>query len=112
MFTGIVRRIDDLGRVVIPKEIRRTLHIREGDPLEISVDGTSLILTKYRTSADYHDRFKEIVEDMGNDENISAEKMLHISRMLEAIEYMMKEETDGEEEPTDDTEFAPIRPNY
>lgn len=33
--TGIVRRIDDLGRVVIPKEIRRTLAIREGDPLEI-----------------------------------------------------------------------------
>mgnify|MGYP000110952074 CR=1 FL=1 len=33
--TGIVRRIDDLGRVVIPKEIRRTLRIREGDPLEI-----------------------------------------------------------------------------
>lgn len=33
--TGIVRRIDDLGRVVIPKEIRRTLHVREGDPLEI-----------------------------------------------------------------------------
>ena len=33
--TGIVRRVDDLGRVVIPKEIRRTLHIREGDPLEI-----------------------------------------------------------------------------
>lgn len=32
--TGIVRRIDDLGRVVIPKEIRRTMHIREGDPLE------------------------------------------------------------------------------
>ena len=34
--TGIVRRIDDLGRVVIPKEIRRTMRIREGDPLEIS----------------------------------------------------------------------------
>ena len=33
--TGIVRRIDDLGRVVVPKEIRRTLRIREGDPLEI-----------------------------------------------------------------------------
>lgn len=33
--TGIVRRIDDLGRIVIPKEIRRTMHIREGDPLEI-----------------------------------------------------------------------------
>lgn len=46
--TGIVRRIDDLGRVVIPKEIRRTLRIREGDPLEIFVarDG-EIILKKY-----------------------------------------------------------------
>lgn len=46
--TGIVRRIDDLGRVVIPKEIRRTLRIREGDPLEIFVDRTGeVILKKY-----------------------------------------------------------------
>lgn len=37
--TGIIRRIDDLGRIVIPKDIRRTLHIREGDPLEIYIDG-------------------------------------------------------------------------
>ena len=46
--TGIVRRIDDLGRVVIPKEIRRTLRIREGDPLEIftSNDG-EVIFKKY-----------------------------------------------------------------
>ena len=36
--TGIVRRIDDLGRVVVPKEIRKTLRIREGDPLEIFTD--------------------------------------------------------------------------
>ena len=36
--TGIVRRIDDLGRIVIPKEIRRTLHIRESDPVEIFTD--------------------------------------------------------------------------
>ena len=46
--TGIVRRIDDLGRVVVPKEIRRTLRIREGDPLEIftAKDG-EVILKKY-----------------------------------------------------------------
>ena len=37
--TGIVRRIDDLGRVVIPKEIRRTMRIREGDPLQITLEG-------------------------------------------------------------------------
>ena len=35
--TGIVRRIDDLGRIVIPKEIRRTMRIREGDPLQITL---------------------------------------------------------------------------
>ncbi len=46
--TGIVRRIDDLGRIVIPKEIRRTLHIRESDPLEIYTDREGqIILKKY-----------------------------------------------------------------
>ena len=45
--TGIVRRIDELGRVVIPKEIRRTLRIKEGDPLEIFTDHDELMLKKY-----------------------------------------------------------------
>ena len=46
--TGIVRRIDDLGRVVIPKEIRRTMRIREGDPLEIYTDHDGeVVLKKY-----------------------------------------------------------------
>lgn len=44
--TGIVRRIDDLGRVVIPKEIRRTLRIREGDPLEIFTDREGGVILK------------------------------------------------------------------
>ena len=44
--TGIVRRIDDLGRVVVPKEIRKTLHIREGDPLEIFTDREGEIILK------------------------------------------------------------------
>ncbi|AUM97320.1 stage V sporulation protein T [Clostridium botulinum] len=51
--TGIVRRIDDLGRVVIPKEIRRTLRIREGDPLEIFTDREGgVILKKYSPIGD------------------------------------------------------------
>lgn len=51
--TGITRRIDDLGRVVIPKEIRRTLRIREGDPLEIFTDQEGgIVLKKYSTMED------------------------------------------------------------
>ena len=46
--TGIIRRIDDLGRVVIPREIRRTLKIREGDPLEIYIDRGAVIFQKYQ----------------------------------------------------------------
>ena len=48
--TGIVRRIDDLGRVVIPKEIRRTMRIREGDPLELFLDGNNIVFSKYEVS--------------------------------------------------------------
>ena len=44
--TGIVRRIDDLGRVVIPKELRRTMRIKEGDPLEIFVDREGDVILK------------------------------------------------------------------
>ena len=50
--TGIVRRIDDLGRVVIPKNIRRTLHIRESDPLEIYIDNDSVIFKRYDPSSE------------------------------------------------------------
>lgn len=50
--TGIVRRIDDLGRIVIPKEIRRTMHIREGDPLEISVRSSEIVFKKHSLIGD------------------------------------------------------------
>ena len=46
--TGIVRRVDELGRIVVPKEIRRTLGIAEGDPVEIYTDGEYIIIEKYR----------------------------------------------------------------
>jgi AbrB family transcriptional regulator (stage V sporulation protein T) len=61
--TGIVRRIDDLGRVVIPKEIRRTLRIREGDPLEIFTDREGgIILKKYSPINELSDFAKEYAE--------------------------------------------------
>ncbi len=48
--TGIVRKVDELGRVVIPKELRKTLDIAEKDGMEIYVDGNAIILKKYEPS--------------------------------------------------------------
>ena len=59
--TGIVRRIDDLGRVVIPKEVRRTLKIKEGDPLELYVSEGMVCFKKYAP-----DNMDEVAEDVKN----------------------------------------------
>jgi len=65
--TGIVRRIDDLGRVVIPKEIRRTLRIREGDPLEIYTDREGeVILKKYSPIGELGDFAEAYAESLHN----------------------------------------------
>ena len=64
--TGIVRRIDDLGRVVIPKEIRRTLRIREGDPLEIYTEKDGeVIFKKYSPMGDLGEFAGQICEAIG-----------------------------------------------
>lgn len=69
--TGIIRRIDDLGRVVIPKEIRRTMNIREGEPLEIFLEDGGIVFKKYlpncrddlvsalRNAAEYYDDYED-----------------------------------------------------
>lgn len=63
--TGIVRRIDDLGRVVIPKEIRRTLRIRENDPLEIFTDRDGeIIFKKYAPMGDLGDYAQEYADSL------------------------------------------------
>lgn len=63
--TGIVRRIDDLGRVVIPKEIRRTLHIKESDPLEIFTDKDgAVIFKKYSPMGELSDFAAQICESL------------------------------------------------
>ena len=62
--TGIVRRIDELGRVVIPKEIRRTMRIKEGDPLEIFTEQDRLFLRKFSPLARMDDISKTVVESL------------------------------------------------
>ena len=58
--TGIVRKVDELGRIVLPIELRRTLGIEEKDRIEIFVDGESLILRKYQPACIFCDNAKDI----------------------------------------------------
>lgn len=64
--TGIVRRIDDLGRVVIPKDIRRSLRIHEGDPLEIFVDKSEglVCFKRYCPQGEWQEDLKKIEEEV------------------------------------------------
>lgn len=88
--TGIVRRIDDLGRVVIPKEIRRTASIREGDPLEIFLDEDgAVVFRKYnptyrddlmatlQNAADYYDAYE--------DNQVIAERLKKIAKEINTL---------------------------
>ena len=60
--TGMVRRVDELGRVVIPKEIRDKLDIQEKDPIEIYVDGTSIVLKKVQSNCIFCGSTKDLIE--------------------------------------------------
>ena len=63
--TGIVRKVDELGRIVLPIEVRRTLDIAEKDALEIYVEGSSVILKKYKPSCIFCDTAKDVSEFKG-----------------------------------------------
>lgn len=63
--TGIVRKVDELGRVVLPIEMRRTLDISEKDALEIYVEGENIILRKYQAACVFCDSTKDIVNFKG-----------------------------------------------
>ena len=64
MISGIVRRVDDLGRVVIPKEIRRARGWEEGAPIEIITDGNEVILRLYGDNQRLEDLFNELISQM------------------------------------------------
>ena len=62
--TGVVRRIDGLGRIVVPKEIRRTLRIRDGEPLEIFVDKDFIALKEYSPMTDFRTLAQILVDSV------------------------------------------------
>ena len=63
--TGLVRKVDELGRIVLPIEMRRTLDIAEKDALEIYVEGSSVILKKYKPSCIFCDSTKDVQDFKG-----------------------------------------------
>ena len=63
--TGIVRKVDELGRIVLPIELRRTLGIEEKDRIKIFVDGESIILRKYQPACIFCDNAKDIINYKG-----------------------------------------------
>ncbi|AUM99619.1 AbrB/MazE/SpoVT family DNA-binding domain-containing protein [Clostridium botulinum] len=63
--TGIVRKVDDLGRIVIPKELRRIFNIEEGDGLEIYTEGEQIILKKYEPCCIFCGEAKEVINYKG-----------------------------------------------
>ena len=63
--TGIVRKVDELGRIVLPIALRRTLGIEEKDRIEIFVDGESIILRKYQPACIFCDNAKDIINYKG-----------------------------------------------
>lgn len=94
--TGIVRRIDDLGRVVIPKEIRESFIIKEGDPLEITLDGNKICLELYIPRDDYEDRVNRIIEMLKTDEYIKSNKEMAISA-LEFAKTLLRSDNNSNE---------------
>ena len=99
--TGIIRRIDDLGRVVIPKEIRREMRIREGEPLEIFVDRNENLVgfKKYDTEKNYIAELKRLSDSIEehfwspeNDDNLKI-----INTAIHEIELQLKAIAEREE---------------
>jgi len=81
--TGIVRKVDELGRVVIPIELRNQFQIAEKDPIEIYVDGSSIVLKKYEKSCLFCGNSKKLVEYKGK---------LICSKCLKQISEIKEEE--------------------
>lgn len=93
MKTGIVRRIDDLGRIVIPKEVRQKLDIHEGDALELSIEGNKICFEAYIFRELYADRISRLIELLKEDRNFVSNKKSIISALEIAKELLSSDNT-------------------
>lgn len=81
--TGIVRKIDELGRIVLPMELRRTLHINEKDPMEIFVDGENIVLRKYEPTDIFSGESENLLEYKGK--KVSRESITELAKLAGLI---------------------------
>lgn len=88
--TGIIRRIDDLGRVVIPKEIRRAMKIREGDPLLISTTENGVLFEKYDVNAEITDSLKQVIDNFKSD--LTKGEIEDIYKVIKSVASRNKED--------------------
>ena len=89
--TGIIRRVDDLGRIVLPKEVRRKAGIAEGTPMEIFVDSDRIVLKKYRTSEELMNVVSALSETVDNSaDDLGEEKVSAIREHIKEIINSLK----------------------
>lgn len=90
--TGAIRRIDDLGRIVIPKDVRRTLQISEGTPMEIYTLPDGIVLKKYRPETELLEIMQYFDNAMLSSEDLDADKALLLRRHLRDIREILETE--------------------
>ena len=77
--TGIVRNVDDLGRFVLPMELRKKLNINIGDPLEVFVDGDTILLRKYTPTDIFNGNSEDLIEYCGK--KVSRESIIELAKL-------------------------------
>jgi AbrB family looped-hinge helix DNA binding protein len=82
--TGIIRRIDDLGRIIIPREIRRTMNLHEGDPMEIYLENGFVMFKKYFAENEFVDCLNNIIDSIREHDNIHTSDDI-VKKIQEAI---------------------------
>ena len=89
--TGIIRRIDDLGRITIPREIRRTLNIKEDDPFELFVTDEMVCFQKYYVEKGYKEKIEGLIANLADEIDFENAKDIQ-SKLKEALALLRSEE--------------------
>ena len=90
--TGIIRRVDDLGRIVIPKEVRQRLGLKEGAPMEISWDRNGVYFEKYIPGGNLLVRAQELLSDVAADEYLREEVREEVRAGLASLVQILDRE--------------------